>query len=178
MAELDHLPQDGLHALRALGREQHRAVDLHDVERQLVEEREVAVAAAEIVHVDGKAHPVQRVHDVERMHAQRLAEHVERRLREFELDAFRRIDVHEFLHALEVAFLAHVLARLVDGNRQHGQALPLCLALELHDVLEIVEIELRDEAVALEQRNELAGRQKAELLALPAHERLGADAFL
>ena len=121
---------------------------------------------------------MQPLHDVERMRAQRLAEHVERRLREFELDAVRRVDVDEFLHMLDVAFLAHMLARLVDGDRQHGQAFRLRLALEHHDVFEIVEIELRDEAVALEQRNELAGRQKAELLALPAHERLGADAFL
>ena len=69
-------------------------------------------------------------------------------------------------------------AALVDGNRHDGQAFRAAVTLELHDVLEVVEIKVRDEAVAFEECDELARRQKAELFALPAHERLGADAAL
>ena len=91
MAELGHLLQDGAHALRAFGREEERAVDLHRVEREVAEQGEVAVAAAEIVHVDAEAEAVQRGDDGERVLALRRAREVERRLRELERDAVRRI---------------------------------------------------------------------------------------
>ena len=176
MAEVDHLLQHDAHALRTFGCEQERPVDLHDVERQLVQQREVAVAAAEIVHVDGKAHGMERGDDGNRVLAESIIGEIERRLRELELDALRRIAVDERLHAREIALLAHVDAALVHGNRHDGQAFFRRFALEPHDLLEVVEIEVGDEAVALEERDELARRQKAELGALPAHECLGTDA--
>lgn len=67
MAEVDHARENGLHALGSSRGEQQRTVDLHDVERDGIEDREIGVAAAEVVDGQVEAHLVQLVHDVERM---------------------------------------------------------------------------------------------------------------
>ncbi len=84
----------------------------------------------------------------------------------------------ERAYLAQVSLLLHVDAALVDGDRHDGQPFRAAVALELHDVLEVVEIEVRNETIALKERDELARRQKAEFFAAPAHERFGADAAL
>ena len=66
----------------------------------------------------------------------------ERRLRELELDAVCRIFPDERAHLAQVSLLLHVDAALVDGDRHDGQSFRAAVALELHDVLEVIEIEV------------------------------------
>ena len=92
VAEVGHSREHGAHAPGVLTRKQQRAVELHDIERQRVEQRHVAVARAEVVHVDAEAEPLELRDDGERVLALLAAREVERRLRELELDAVRRVD--------------------------------------------------------------------------------------
>ena len=58
-----------------------------------------------------------------------------------------------------------------------GDARRVAPLLKLHDAAQHVEVELCDEAVALEARDELGWCQEAELAAAPAHKGLSTDTF-
>lgn len=73
----------------------------------------------------------------------------------------------------EKAVAVQLRAGDIDGNRQQGKTGVRPAAQQLADRFEDVGVELADESVALEQRDEFGGRNQPLLRVIPAHERFG-----
>ena len=146
-------------------------VQLQNVHPQLPQHIQGGVAAAEVVHLDGKAQLAQLL---QLLHDPAGIVHI---------GAFRDFQVKIlWLHAvlfgqsrqgLHQILLKNVRPGDIHGNGNHGMPLPLPLPQKAADLVPHIPVKPGNEAVLFKQGNELARRHEAPLGMNPAHQRLG-----